>query len=76
LKKKVLELGGKCPAYVDGECPDLDVVAHRLVWGKCLNAGHTPRPSLGDPDPHSDKKERHSKARNSLTNEACLSRAH
>jgi len=37
----VLELGGKCPVYVDGECPDLGVVANRLVWGKCLNAGQT-----------------------------------
>ena len=33
-----LELGGKSPAIVD-ESADLKVVARRLAWGKCVNAG-------------------------------------
>ena len=33
-----LELGGKSPAIVDASA-DLQVVARRLAWGKCVNAG-------------------------------------
>ncbi|KAJ3397128.1 hypothetical protein CcCBS67573_g00308 [Chytriomyces confervae] len=35
-----LELGGKCPTYVD-DAVNVDVVAKRLVWAKLLNAGQT-----------------------------------
>jgi len=42
LTPVVLELGGKCPTYIDRDCPsDLKVVANRVVWGKTLNAGQT-----------------------------------
>ena len=40
LTPVVLELGGKCPAYVDASA-DLDVVADRIAWGKFMNAGQT-----------------------------------
>jgi aldehyde dehydrogenase (NAD+) len=40
LTPVALELGGKSPAFVDGDT-DLDVVADRLVRGKFLNAGQT-----------------------------------
>lgn len=40
LTPVVLELGGKCPVYVDGSA-DLDVAADRIAWGKFLNAGQT-----------------------------------
>ncbi|UFS60122.1 aldehyde dehydrogenase family protein [Subtercola endophyticus] len=35
-----LELGGKSPVYVD-DTVDLRVVAHRVAWGKFMNAGQT-----------------------------------
>jgi len=35
-----LELGGKCPLYLD-EDVNMDVAAKRLVWGKCINLGQT-----------------------------------
>ncbi|KAH3806522.1 aldehyde dehydrogenase family 3 member B1-like isoform X2 [Dreissena polymorpha] len=35
-----LELGGKSPVYVD-EGVDLGIVANRIMWGKCTNAGQT-----------------------------------
>ncbi|MFD1721159.1 aldehyde dehydrogenase family protein [Amnibacterium endophyticum] len=40
LTPVVLELGGKCPVYVD-ESADLDVAADRIAWGKWMNAGQT-----------------------------------
>lgn len=40
LTKVTLELGGKTPVFVDGNC-DLPLCARRLVWGKFLNAGQT-----------------------------------
>jgi aldehyde dehydrogenase (NAD+) len=40
LTPVTLELGGKSPAIVTAEA-DLDVAAHRIVWGKFLNAGQT-----------------------------------
>jgi len=36
----VLELGGKCPAWIDWSC-DLDLAAERIVAGKFFNAGQT-----------------------------------
>ena len=38
LTPVTLELGGKSPVYVDDNAP-LDVVAKRLLWGKCVNVG-------------------------------------
>jgi aldehyde dehydrogenase (NAD+) len=35
-----LELGGKCPAYVDASA-DLRVAARRIAWAKFVNAGQT-----------------------------------
>ena len=40
LTPTVLELGGKSPAIVAPDA-DVDVTAHRLAWGKFLNAGQT-----------------------------------
>ena len=40
LTPVTLELGGKSPAIVDREA-DLDATAHRIAWGKFLNAGQT-----------------------------------
>ncbi len=40
LTPTVLELGGKSPAIVTPEA-DVKVTAHRLAWGKFLNAGQT-----------------------------------
>jgi aldehyde dehydrogenase (NAD+) len=40
LTPVTLELGGKSPAIVDASA-DLDVAAHRIVWGKFFNAGQT-----------------------------------
>ena len=40
LTPVTLELGGKSPCIVD-EKVDLDVAAHRIAWGKFLNAGQT-----------------------------------
>jgi aldehyde dehydrogenase (NAD+) len=36
----VLELGGKSPCIVDKDV-DLKLVAKRIIWGKCINAGQT-----------------------------------
>lgn len=40
LTPVVLELGGKSPCIVDKNAK-IDVVARRIAWGKCLNAGQT-----------------------------------
>ena len=40
LTPTVLELGGKSPAVVAPDA-DIDVTAHRIAWGKFLNAGQT-----------------------------------
>lgn len=40
LTPVTLELGGKCPVYVDSNC-NLEVVAQRIIWGKLLNAGQS-----------------------------------
>ncbi|MEA9985001.1 aldehyde dehydrogenase family protein [Subtercola sp. RTI3] len=40
LTPVTLELGGKSPVYVD-DTVDLRVVAHRIAWGKFMNAGQT-----------------------------------
>jgi aldehyde dehydrogenase (NAD+) len=40
LTPTVLELGGKSPAIVAGDA-DIDSTAHRIAWGKFLNAGQT-----------------------------------
>ncbi len=34
-----LELGGKSPVYIDDNCPNLERVIKRLVWGKMINLG-------------------------------------
>jgi len=42
LTPVILELGGKCPVYVDEKLPlDLNLVAHRIVWAKRMNTGQT-----------------------------------
>jgi acyl-CoA reductase-like NAD-dependent aldehyde dehydrogenase len=43
LTPTVLELGGKCPVVVDETVPasSIPVVAKRLVFAKCVNAGQT-----------------------------------
>lgn len=40
LTPVVLELGGKSPCIVDKNV-DLKLVAKRIIWGKCINAGQT-----------------------------------
>ena len=40
LTPVTLELGGKSPTIVAADA-DLDVAAHRIVWGKSINAGQT-----------------------------------
>ena len=40
LTPVTLELGGKCPVWVDSSA-DLDLVARRLLWAKCINLGQT-----------------------------------
>uniref|UniRef100_A0A5K3FA70 Aldehyde dehydrogenase n=1 Tax=Mesocestoides corti TaxID=53468 RepID=A0A5K3FA70_MESCO len=40
LTPVTLELGGKCPVFVDTSA-DLDMTAKRLTWAKCVNAGQT-----------------------------------
>ena len=35
-----LELGGKCPLFLD-ESVDLNLAAKRIVWGKMINLGQT-----------------------------------
>ncbi|XP_029633518.1 aldehyde dehydrogenase, dimeric NADP-preferring [Octopus sinensis] len=38
LTPVTLELGGKCPAYIDDDC-NLQNVANRILWGKTVNCG-------------------------------------
>lgn len=38
LTPVTLELGGKSPVIIDGEC-DIKIAAKRLLYGKCTNAG-------------------------------------
>lgn len=40
LTPVTLELGGKSPCIID-DSVDLEVAAHRIAWGKWLNAGQT-----------------------------------
>ncbi|KAF5285794.1 hypothetical protein FQA39_LY04255 [Lamprigera yunnana] len=40
LTPTTLELGGKSPVYIDNTA-NIDVVAHRVLWGKWINAGQT-----------------------------------
>ncbi|WP_043482017.1 aldehyde dehydrogenase family protein [Arthrobacter sp. SPG23] len=40
LTPVTLELGGRCPAYVDGTA-DLGATARRIAWGRFMNAGQT-----------------------------------
>jgi aldehyde dehydrogenase (NAD+) len=40
LTPVILELGGKSPCIVD-EGVNLKLVAKRIIWGKCINAGQT-----------------------------------
>lgn len=40
LTPVTLELGGKSPCIIDDDV-DLNVAAHRIVWGKFFNAGQT-----------------------------------
>ncbi|KAI9467982.1 MAG: Aldehyde/histidinol dehydrogenase [Benjaminiella poitrasii] len=40
LTPVTLELGGKSPAFVT-EDADVNITAHRLLWGKCFNNGQT-----------------------------------
>ena len=35
-----LELGGKCPLYMD-ENINMEVAVKRLLWGKCMGQGQT-----------------------------------
>lgn len=37
----ILELGGKCPAYVDCHHPPLQQMASRILWAKLFNTGQT-----------------------------------
>ncbi len=41
LTPTILELGGKCPAYVDAQHPPLQQMADRIVWAKFFNTGQT-----------------------------------
>ncbi|XP_067864555.1 aldehyde dehydrogenase, dimeric NADP-preferring-like [Heptranchias perlo] len=40
LTPVTLELGGKSPCYIDGNC-DLDVACRRIAWGRYTNCGQT-----------------------------------
>ncbi len=40
LTPVTLELGGKTPCIVDGEC-DFEVTVRRIIWGKFMNSGQT-----------------------------------
>lgn len=40
LTPTTLELGGKSPVYID-KSADIDLVARRVMWGKCFNAGQS-----------------------------------
>lgn len=37
----VLELGGKCPCYVDDTVSSMEVTCRRILWAKLLNCGQT-----------------------------------
>jgi acyl-CoA reductase-like NAD-dependent aldehyde dehydrogenase len=40
LTPAVLELGGKCPCFIDETCPsNIQQVANRVVWAKLVNCG-------------------------------------
>ena len=58
LTPLTLELGGKSPVIVDPGHPDLDIVARRIMFGKCCTAGQL----CVSPDyvlfPSNDKKEK------------------
>ncbi|KRZ01627.1 Aldehyde dehydrogenase family 3 member B1 [Trichinella zimbabwensis] len=41
LTPVTLELGGQCPAVVDQSVNDLETVAKRIAWARCVNAGQT-----------------------------------
>ncbi|KAF6210778.1 hypothetical protein GE061_013889 [Apolygus lucorum] len=40
LTPVTLELGGKSPVFID-DTVDMKLVAKRILWGKCVNAGQT-----------------------------------
>lgn len=40
LTPTTLELGGKCPVYID-ETVNMELTTKRIIWGKCLNLGQT-----------------------------------
>ena len=40
LTPVTLELGGKSPCFVDGDC-SFDISARRIIWGKYVNSGQT-----------------------------------
>ncbi|XP_058490047.1 aldehyde dehydrogenase, dimeric NADP-preferring-like [Solea solea] len=40
LTPVTLELGGKCPCYIDKKC-NIRVACRRITWGKFLNCGQT-----------------------------------
>ncbi|XP_059829554.1 aldehyde dehydrogenase, dimeric NADP-preferring-like isoform X2 [Hypanus sabinus] len=40
LTPVTLELGGKSPCYIDGDC-NLDVACRRIAWAKYVNCGQT-----------------------------------
>jgi len=40
LTPVTLELGGKCPVWVDSTA-NLDIAAKRILWAKCINLGQT-----------------------------------
>lgn len=40
LSTVTLELGGKCPVLLD-DAVDIDQVAKKIAWAKCINAGQT-----------------------------------
>ncbi|RWS13773.1 Aldehyde dehydrogenase: dimeric NADP-preferring-like protein [Dinothrombium tinctorium] len=41
LTPLTLELGGKCPVYINDDVKDMEIVAKRILWGKVFNAGQT-----------------------------------
>lgn len=40
LTPTTLELGGKCPVYISDDV-NVEIVAKRIIWGKCINLGQT-----------------------------------
>lgn len=40
LTPTTLELGGKCPAYIDSSA-DIKLAVKRILWGKTMNSGQT-----------------------------------